>query len=342
MTAPVTPPEPPRIGVRIAGVGSALPPTKLTNADLERMMDTSDEWIVQRTGISERRIANRDKGESSVTLGIEAVTKALDDANLAPTDLDMLICATVTMEMLCPANACRIVTAIGGGQIPAWDLSAACSGFLYGINTAYALIRSGAYRTIALVGSDTITQCARYTNEGRGTAILFGDAAGAVILQATDDTSLGVLAHVMHSDGTGWKDLYMPQKIQDLPEDTTLEESPLGLLHMDGRSVFRFAVKAFPAVITETLEQAGLSADDVDMYICHQSNARIIESARERLGVSADKVYVNIDRFGNTVSASVPLCLDELRRAGRITEGNRIMFVALGGGLTWGTSLWQI
>lgn len=339
MTAP---PEPPRIGVRIAGVGSALPETRLTNADLERMMDTSDEWIMQRTGIRERRIANRDKGESSVTLGIEAVTKALDDAKLAPTDLDLLICATVTMEMLCPANACRIVTAIGAGQIPAWDLSAACSGFLYGINTAYALVRSGAYRTVALIGSDTITQCARYTNEGRGTAILFGDAAGAAILRATDDMSLGVIAQVMHSDGSGWQDLYMPQRISDLPKGVTPEDKPLGLLHMDGRSVYRFAVKAFPAVIVETLKQASMTADDVDMYICHQSNARILESARERLGLPTEKLFVNIEHYGNTVSASVPLCLDELRRSGRIHEGDRIMFVAFGGGLTWGTSLWQI
>jgi len=241
---------------------------------------------------------------------------------------------------LCPANGCRIVAAIGAGQIPAWDLSAACSGFLYGINTAYALIRSGAYRTIALVGSDTITQCARYTNEGRGTAILFGDAAGAAILRATDDTSLGVLAQVMHSDGTGWQDLYMPQRIDDLPEGVSPEDKPLGLLHMDGRSVYRFAVKAFPAVIAETLDQAKLTADDVDMYICHQSNARILESARERLGLPSDKLYVNIDRYGNTSAASVPICLHELMAADRLHEGDHVLFIALGGGLTWATSLW--
>jgi 3-oxoacyl-[acyl-carrier-protein] synthase III len=181
-----------------------------------------------------------------------------------------------------------------------------------------------------------------YTTEGRGTAIIFGDAAGAAVLQATDDTSRGIIAQTMHADGSGWKHLYIPRQPRDFPSDVEPSEQKLGRMHMNGREVFKFAVGTFSDLIAETLEKAGLKAEDVDHYICHQSNARILESARERFGIPSEKMYVNIDRVGNSSAGSVPLCLDELRAAGRVQEGQIVMFVAFGGGLTWAASLWKL
>jgi 3-oxoacyl-[acyl-carrier-protein] synthase-3 len=330
-------------GVRIAGSGSFLPAKRLTNADLERMMDTSDEWIVQRTGIRERRLVDRAKGESAYTLAAEAVRGALRDASVDPRDLDMLIVATVCAEMACPSTACRVALEIGMGRGAAFDITAACCGFVYGMNLAHDMIRGGNYRTVAVVGSETLSQFMEYTTEGRGTAILFGDAAGAAVLRATDEPTKGLLAQAMHSDGSGWKDLYIPRNLaRDLPPGADPAAHKPGLMYMNGREVFKFAVTTFQDLIAETLEKAGLTADAVDHYICHQSNARILRAARERFGIPEEKMYVNIDRVGNTSSASVPVCFDELRRAGRVREGQKIMFVAFGGGLTWASSLWQI
>jgi 3-oxoacyl-[acyl-carrier-protein] synthase-3 len=330
-------------GVRIAGAGSFLPERRLTNADLERMMDTSDEWILQRTGIRERRIIDRAKGESTYTLSATALSRALAEAHLAPTDLDMLIVATVCAEMACPSTACRVAERVGMGRGAALDITAACCGFVYGLNLAHDLIKVGSHRTIAVVGAETLSQYMDYTTEGRGTAILFGDAAGAAVLRATDDPSLGVLAQSMHAAGEGWKDLYIPRDVtRDLPPGVDPATRAPDRMYMNGREVFKFAVTTFQQLIAETLEKAGLKPGQVDHYVCHQSNARILEAARERFGLPSDKIYVNIDRVGNTSSASVPLCFDELRKAGRIHEGQRIMFVAFGGGLTWASSLWQV
>jgi len=328
-------------GVAIVGTGSALPGTILTNADLEQVMDTSDEWIVQRTGIRSRHIASKD--ETTLALSVRSLRKALDDANLKPEDLDLVILASITCEMTCPPTSCRIVHEIGCGQIGALDMSAACCGFVFSLNAAHAMVASGQHRTVALVGTDTITRHVRYTTSGRGTAILFGDASGTLILQASDDPTRGMIASEMHTDGGRWGELYLPTDLErDTPPGVEASPDHLNMIQMNGRAVFKFAVGKFSQVIQQTLDRAGLRADDVDMYVCHQSNARIISAARERFGLSEDKVYVNIDRVGNTVSASVPVCLDELRSSGRVREGQRIMFVAFGGGLTWGASLWQL
>jgi 3-oxoacyl-[acyl-carrier-protein] synthase-3 len=330
-------------GVRIAGSGSYAPDRRLTNADLERMMDTSDEWIFQRTGIRERRLVDRSKGECTLTLSTAALKNALRDSGVAAPEVDLLIVATVCPEMACPSTACRVADAVGMGTGAAFDITAACCGFVYGLNLAHDLIRVGTHRTVAVIGAETLSQFMEYTTEGRGTAILFGDAAGAVVLRATDDPSLGVIAQSTHAQGSGWKDLYIPRDLtRDIPPGADPAAHKPGIMYMNGREVFKFAVTTFQGLIAETLDKAGLTPDDVDQFVCHQSNARILEAARERFGIAPEKLYVNIDRYGNTSSASVPLCFDELRKSGRVREGQKVMFVAFGGGLTWASSLWQL
>ncbi len=327
-------------GVRIAGTGSCLPRNGLTNADLEKVMATSDEWIVQRTGIHCRyRI---DDSESTLTMSTEALKRALHAASLSGSDLDLVIVATMTPEMACPATACRVAAAVGAGHAGAFDLNAACSGFIFALNTAHELIKGGSYRTVAVIGADSLSTLMEYSTAGRGTAIIFGDGAGAAVLRGCDDPSKGILAQAMHCDGNGWKEIYVPQRDRDFPPDVVPDAAKLNKVQMNGAAVFKFAVKTFCDLIDSTLAQAGVHADDVAMFVCHQSNQRILTAARERFGLSDEKLYVNIDRVGNTVGASVPLCLDELTRAGRVREGQKVMFVAFGGGLTWGSSLWQL
>jgi len=335
-----TPPAPPSIGVRLAGVGSATPERRLTNQDLETRLDTSNEWIVQRTGIHERRICDPAKGESVRTLSVEAVRRALADARLEASELDLVILGTISGETRVPAVACRVAAEIGAGHAGALDLLASCSGFVYGLNIAHDLIRSGAYRNIAVIGCDTMSAILDPTD--RRLVILFGDAAGAAVVRATDDTSRGLLAQSMHADGGRWQDLYMPYVDRDLPKGSSWDDGPPGCLRMNGREVYKFAVKTFGDLIAETLEKAGLSSEDVDQYVCHQSNARILESSRERFGIPADKMYVNIDRYGNSSAGSVPLCLAQLKEQGRLQEGDVVMFVAFGAGLTWASSLWRL
>ncbi|MCC6661943.1 MAG: ketoacyl-ACP synthase III [Phycisphaerales bacterium] len=338
--ASVRPPDPPRRGVRIAGTGMLLPEDRITNADLEKLMETTDEWILQRTGIRERRRVNPAKGESCWTISAQALRGALADAKMDAADLDLVIVATVSTEQACPSTACRVAGEIGAGAAGAVDMNAACCGFVYATNVAHDLIRAGSYRNIGVVGCDTLSEVMDYSTEGRGTAILFGDAAGAAVLRATDDPSRGIIAQAMHSDGTSWRHLYIPRRARDFPAGA--EGKKLGVMYMNGREVFKFAVTKFCDLIAQTLDRAGLTPDDVDHYVCHQSNARILESARERFGLPQEKLYVNIDRVGNTSSGSVPVCLHELRSAGRIREGQLVMLVAFGGGLTWASGLWRM
>lgn len=334
--------ERPGMGVRLVGTGMGLPSRKMTNADLERLMDTSDEWIVQRTGIRERRVVDREAGECTMTMATAALKQALQRAGKSGADLDLVICATMTPEMYCPATACRVAQAVGAGHAGAFDLSAACSGFVYGMNLAYELIRGGAYRTVGLIGADTLSKLMDYSTAGRSTAIIFGDAAGAAVFSADPDRKLGLLAQAMHADGAGWKDIYVPDEAKDFPAGVACDPAKIRKVQMNGATVFKFAVGTFPELIQETLDKAGLPASEIDMFVCHQSNARILQAARDRFGIAEDKLYVNIDRFGNTVGASVPLCLHELVMQGRVKPGMKVMFVAFGGGLTWGSSLWQL
>lgn len=331
-----------QFGIEIVGIGAHTPDKMLTNKDLEGMMDTSDEWIQQRTGIKHRYKADHEHGETVLYLAKGALEKTLANAELEPSELDLVILATMSQEMTCPPTACRLTAMVGAGNAGAFDFSAACCGFVFAMNTAYGLMQTGPYKNVAVIGADTLTQSVEFNTHGRAAAILFGDAAAGVILKRTEDKTKGLIAQAMHSDGTRWDDLYIPKTKYDLNENDRTENEQLHVLHMNGAGVFRFAVGTFPQVIGQTLENAGLTADDVDHFVCHQSNQRILQAAKERFGLPDEKLHVNIDRFGNTVAASIPLVLNDLREAGRIERGQKVMFVGFGGGLTWGTSLWQI
>jgi 3-oxoacyl-[acyl-carrier-protein] synthase-3 len=330
------------VGVEIAGVGTAVPEDVVTNADLEKVMDTSDEWIRQRTGIEQRFRIRAHEGESVKHLAHDAVLRALEAAKMDAAELDLVLLSTMSSEMTCPPTACRLAAEIGTKNAGAFDISAACCGFVFGLNTAYGLMQTGQYRNVALIGADTLTNIVEYSTKGRNGAILFGDAAGAVILRKTSDSSRGLIAQAMHSDGERWADLSIPETRFDFEEGVEFDEWQLGKLHMNGQSVFKFAVGTFPKVIEQTLDRAGMTADDVDHFVCHQSNRRILDAARDRFGLAEEKFHINIDRFANTVAASIPLVLNDLVSAGRVKPGQRIMFVGFGGGLTWGTSLWQL
>jgi len=341
MIRPDLMPKPlPNLGVRLAGTGCHYPEGKLTNKELETLVSTSDEWIVQRTGISERRRCDPEKGETTAWLCTEALKKALADARMDARELDLIIVASVTGDMTCPATACRVAADVNAGSAGAYDLLAACSGFVYGLNSAYSTIRSGAAKTVAVIGCDRMSKVMDYTD--RSVVILFGDAAGAAILKATDDPSVGMLGGSLHADGSRWKDLYLPQTKYDIPEGAHLPDDKLGYLHMNGREVYKFAVGTFSDLIQATLDQAGLKPEDISQFVCHQSNARMLESARDRFGIPPDKLRINIDRFGNCSAGSVPVVLDELRKEGKCGPGELVMFVAFGGGLTWASSLWRL
>lgn len=326
-------------GVRIVGSGSAVPDRVLSNADLERMMNTSDEWITQRTGIRERRVLDP-AHEDSVTLATRAISRALEDANLEATDLNLLIIATVTAEMTCPSNACRVADLIGAAPAGAFDLVAACSGFVYGLNVADSIVRSGRFRTVGVIGCDAMSTVVDY--DDRSVSILFGDAAGAVILQQDDDPQRGCIYQTMNADASQWHSLYLPRREREVPTEDLDNPIRLGNLRMNGREVYKFAVNKFREVIEDALAKTGLSIDDVSQFVCHQSNVRIIDAAKERIGLPDEKVHVNIHKYGNSSAGSVGLCFDELRQAGRVKDGDIVVFVAFGGGLTWASSVWRV
>ncbi len=302
------------------------------------MVDTNDQWILQRTGIRERHII--DRPQTIVDLGTQAMKQALDNARMKPTDLDLVLCATITPQMICPSTAAQVVHHLGAVPAGAVDLNAACSGFVCAMNMAEALITSGRYKTIGIMGAEVLSEITDYSD--RRLCILFGDGAGAAILTASDDPEQGCLYQSMASDGSMWPELYCPRSKQDLPADDKIFSGNYNTLQMNGQAIFKFAVSTLQKTIDETLAATGYQPSDLAVIVPHQSNKRILESARDRLKLSEDKMYINIDRFGNTSAASVPICLHELNEAGRIKPGSLVLFVALGGGLTWASSLWRI
>ncbi len=327
-------------GVKIVGAGSAVPDRVLTNADLEKILDTSNDWIVQRTGIHERRVVDQNI-EGTFTLARDALRRALDDAKVQPSELDLVINASVTAEMRCPSNACRIASDLGAVPAGAFDLVAACSGFVYALNVADSLIRSGRHRTVGVIGCDAMSTAVDY--EDRSVSILFGDAAGSVILQRDDERpGAGCIYQTMNADGSTWESLYMPERGHEIPEWDSANPIKIGCLRMNGREVYRFAVTKFREVIEDALTKTGLTVDDVSQFVCHQSNIRIINAAMEKLGLPEEKVHINIDRFGNSSAGSVGLCFDQLWQADKIRPGDAVVFVAFGGGLTWASSVWRV
>jgi len=323
-------------GSRIVGSGSALPEQIVTNHDLAARVDTSDEWIIERTGIRQRHIAG--EGETTSTLAIAAARAALADAGLTPADIDLIVLATATPDNTFPATATKVQHALGCPNGPAFDVGAVCSGFLYALTTADSLLTTGAARRALVIGAETFSRILDW--EDRTTCVLFGDGAGAVVLEAPDQArpaqngGPGMLASRLHADGAQHDLLY----VDGGPSST----QTVGHLRMKGREVFRHAVVNLTNVLHEVLDDAGVCADDIDWIVPHQANKRILDATAKKLGLPAEKVIVTVDMHANTSAASVPLAFDVARRDGRIKPGDLVMFEAMGGGFTWGASLVRI
>jgi 3-oxoacyl-[acyl-carrier-protein] synthase III len=300
-------------------------------------VDTNDEWIVQRTGIRERRIAGA--GESTATMATAAAQRAMEAAGLEAGDIDLVICGTITPEMAFPSTACFVAHNLGMNSTPAFDVTAACSGFLYCLETASQFLRSGRYRNVLVIGAETLSRVTDYTD--RGSCILFGDGAGAVVLQRTADPSRGLIYSSLHADGGGWEMLYCPPGSRH-PINAALLDSRNQYMKIKGREVYKFAVSRFHELIEDAMRKCELSADDVKLIVPHQVNQRIIDSAMEKLGLPAEKAFVNIDKYGNTSAASIPIALDEAWKAGRIQPGDVIVMVAFGAGLTWANAVVRV
>jgi 3-oxoacyl-[acyl-carrier-protein] synthase III len=324
----------PEFGAIIAGTGSYLPEKRLTNEDLSKMVDTNDQWITQRTGIKERRIAA--PHESTATMATAAARKALDDAGLEPKDLDLIICATITPEMGFPSTACFVAAGLGLNATPAFDLAAACSGFIYAIETATAFVKSGRYKNVLVMGAETISRITDY--QDRGSCILFGDGAGAAIVQRSPDVNHGVLYTSIHADGHGWELLHLKPGSRHVLDETLLLDRDQ-FIKLKGREVYKFAITRFEELIHDAMRKCELTVEQVSLIIPHQSNLRIIEFAMEKLGLPPEKAFVNIEKYGNTSAASIPIALDEARRTGRIQPGSVVLFVAFGAGLTWSNAV---
>jgi 3-oxoacyl-[acyl-carrier-protein] synthase-3 len=322
-------------GVRIAGVGHYVPERVLTNADLEKLVDTSDEWIVSRTGMRERHIARDDEPTSD--MGLAAARLALERSGMTPQDIQCVIVATVTPDYLFPATASVIAAKLGIAGVAAFDIEIACSGFIYGLTVAAGLVRSGVYRRVLLIGAEKLSSITNYAD--RNTAVLFGDGAGAVILAASEHE--GFLSSHLGSDGRQPDLLYIPSGGTVTP----LKDGDIALgkakMVMKGREVFRFAVNKMIEATDAALAQANLTHADISYVIPHQANARIIDAAAKHLNVLADRVIITVDRYGNTSSASIPIALSETFAAGKLHEGDIIIFVGFGGGLSWGAVAWK-
>ncbi|MGE7889426.1 beta-ketoacyl-ACP synthase III [Bacillus cereus] len=302
------------MNVGILGIGRYVPEKVVTNHDLEKIMDTSDEWIRTRTGIAERRIAD-DTIDTSY-MAVEASKKALEDAGVSGEDIDLILVATVTPDRAFPAVACVIQEAIGAKHAAAMDVSAACAGFMYGMITAQQFIQTGTYKNVLVVGSDKLSKIVDWND--RNTAVLFGDGAGAVVMGAVSE-GRGVLSFELGADGSGGKHLYQDEYVM-----------------MNGREVFKFAVRQLGDSCLRVLDKAGLTKEDVDFLVPHQANIRIMESARERLNLPQEKMSMTIEKFGNTSASSIPIAMVEELQNGRIQDGDLIILVGFGGGLTWG------
>ncbi len=323
----------PDYGAIIAGTGSYVPEKRLTNDDLSKMVDTNDQWIVQRTGIRERRIAG--PTESTATMATAAARKALTAAEITPGDLDLIVCGTISGEMVFPSTACFVAASLGLSSTPAFDVAAACSGFIYTLETAANFIKAGRYRNVLAIGAETLSRITDYTD--RSSCILFGDGAGAVVLQR-GEPSRGLLYSGLHSDGHGWELLCCkPGSRHPISEALLSERNQY--MKIKGREVYKFAVQRFEELIEDALRKCELKAEDVKLIVPHQVNQRIIDSAMDKLGLGIDKAYVNIDKYGNTSAASIPIALDEAVRAGRIARGDTIILVAFGAGLTWANAV---
>ena len=325
---------------RITGWGKALPQRVLTNHELESIVDTTDEWIRARTGIAERRIAGPE--ETTASLAVRAAREAIEVADLSPTQLDLVIVCTFSPEFGgMPSTASVVQDALGATHAGAFDLNAACSGFVYGLAMAQASIAAGMHRNVLVIGAETLSRFLDWKD--RATCVLFGDGAGAVLLQATDQPA-GLLSVVLGSDGSGGELLTISAGGSRWPASAQTVEGGQHFIHMNGKEVYKFAVTTVPGATREAVARAGLVMGDVDLFIPHQANIRIIESAAQALGLPMEKVFTNVDRYGNTSAASIPIALCEAVEQGRIKEGSKIVLAGFGGGLSWAAAVleWSV
>lgn len=326
------------LGAYVRGTGRAVPAEALDNDFFASYLDTSDEWITSRSGIKQRYRAG--DGETTVSLAKEASLIALKDAGITVQDIDLILLCTVTPDTFVPAAACWLQAELGATNVPAMDVNAACAGLAYGLAQAAAFITTGVYRNVLVVGSETLTRVTNY--QDRATCVLFGDGAAAVIMSATDDPDRGLIYQQLGADGTGAQHIVVPAGGSRMPASEMSVAENLHTIRMNGREVYKFAVQKFNHLVEKTLADTGLTAEQLDLIIPHQSNLRIIKSVQEKLNLPDEKIVVNIDRYGNTSSASVGIALDEARRDGRINQGDVVMVIAFGAGLTWGVLVFRM
>lgn len=318
----------------ITGTGSYLPEKVLTNADLEKMVDTNDEWIKTRTGIHERRIAEETTATSD--LALEAAQKALDDAGVNPDEIDLIIVSTVTPDMFFPATACIVQSKLGCHNAAAFDLSAGCSGFVYALSVGSQFINTGIYKNVLIIGAETLSKITDWTD--RNTCILFGDGAGAVVLQPVED-NCGILSIELGANGEYGDILSIPAGGSRQPACAVSVNEKQHYIKMSGQGLFKVAVKVMGDAATKAIANAGLKQENIDFLIPHQANNRIIEAAAKKLNLNLDKVYINLNKYGNTSAASIPIALDEALKEGKIKKGDNIVLVGFGAGLTWAASV---
>jgi len=320
---------------RITSLATYVPPRLLTNADLEKLVDTTDEWILQRTGICQRHIV--EKGVGTSDLAKEASLVAIERAGLTPDDIDVIIVGTTTPDTLFPSTACRLQTKIGAAKAWGFDLGAACSGFTYGVTTAAGLVSSGAASHVLVIGADVMSSIIDYTD--RTTCVIFGDGAGAAVVGVSDDEAIGILDFENYVDGAFGEALQMPAGGSLMPASAETVEQRLHYVKQDGQAVFKFAIRNTEEACRRLLERNRLSASDVDLFVSHQANRRIIMSAAEKLGVAPEKVVINIERYGNTTAGTIPIALDEAVKDGRLKRGDLVLLASVGAGFTVGSIL---
>ena len=320
---------------KISALGCYTPPKTLTNADLEKMVDTSDAWIRERTGIRERHIV--DNGTATSDLALEACKKVLAQRGISPTEIETIIVATVTPDMFFPATACILQEKLGASGAWGFDLSAACSGFLYALTTGSQLIASGAQKNVLVVGADVMSSIINY--EDRATCVIFGDGAGAVLLEPAESEDDGILDYLNEINGSGGQYLKMPAGGSRMPSTVETVKKNLHYVHQDGGQVFKYAIRKMSETCISILERNSLSVSDLDIFISHQANRRIIEAASDRLGIDPDKVLINIDRYGNTTAATIPLATADAIQQGKLKKGDLVLYAAAGAGYTVGAAL---
>jgi 3-oxoacyl-[acyl-carrier-protein] synthase III len=321
--------------VKISALGTYVPPRLLTNADLEKMVDTNNEWILARVGIRERHIV--DKGVATSDLAVEAAKKALAHRGLTPNDVDAIIVGTVTPDMFFPSTACLVQHKLGAKGVWGFDLSAACSAFVYAVQTGAQFILSGTHKRVLVIGADVMSSIIDYTD--RATCVIFGDGAGAVILEPSEDDSVGLIDFIHEVDGSGGCYLYMPAGGSLNPATRETVDQRMHYVHQDGQQVFKFAVRTQTELCLRLLERNGLKGTDIDAFIPHQANLRIMNATADRLGLRPEAVITNIDTFGNTTAATIPLAMNTALEAGKLKKGSLVLMASVGAGFTVGASL---